>query len=75
MSDVSAGFSPDRVRCAKVEAWLVGLRDRICAAFEAIEDEYVQHTPAEEPLAASSAPSGSGGRRRRDDLDHARASV
>ena len=48
MSDVPTGFSPDCGRCARAEAWFVGLRDRICAAFEAIEDEYAQHTPAEE---------------------------
>jgi coproporphyrinogen III oxidase len=47
MSDVPTGFSPDCGRCARAEAWFVGLRDRICAAFEAIEDEYAQHTPAE----------------------------
>ena len=48
MSDISAAFSPDRDHCARCETWLAELRDRICAAFEAIEDEYAQKHPAEE---------------------------
>ena len=35
-------FPPDPVRSAKVEGWFTQLRDRICTAFEAIEDEFVQ---------------------------------
>jgi coproporphyrinogen III oxidase len=49
MTDVSAAFSPDRVRCARAETWFAALRDRICGAFEAIEDEYAQQRPAGEP--------------------------
>jgi coproporphyrinogen III oxidase len=35
-------FPPDPVRCASAENWFVQLRDRICTAFEGIEDEFVQ---------------------------------
>jgi coproporphyrinogen III oxidase len=42
VSDVSAAFSPDRDHCNRVETWLAVLRDQICAAFEAIEDEYAR---------------------------------
>ena len=47
MSEVPSGFSPDRVRCARAETWFAGLRDRICSAFEAIEDEYVRRASRE----------------------------
>jgi len=49
MTDVSTGFPPDRIRCARAETWFAALRDRICRAFEAIEDEYAEERPAEEP--------------------------
>ena len=49
MNDVSAAFPPDRIRCARAETWFAALRDRICRAFEAIEDEYAKERPAEEP--------------------------
>jgi len=48
MSDVSASFSPDYDRCTRAETWFALLRDRICAAFEAIEDEYAHNRLAEE---------------------------
>jgi coproporphyrinogen III oxidase len=48
MSDVSASFSPDRARCARAENWFAVLRDRICTAFEAIEEEYARERAAEE---------------------------
>ena len=42
MTQEPATFPPDPVRSAKVENWFGQLRDRICAAFEAIEDEFVR---------------------------------
>ena len=47
MSDVSAAFSPDRDHCTSAETWFAELRDRICTAFESIEEEYAQERPAE----------------------------
>jgi coproporphyrinogen III oxidase len=47
VSDISAAFSPDRDHFTRAETWFAELRDRICAAFEAIEDEYAQERPAE----------------------------
>ena len=35
-----AAFPPDPERCARTERWFAALRDRIAAAFEAIEDEF-----------------------------------
>jgi coproporphyrinogen III oxidase len=34
-------------RCARAETWFAALRDRICSAFEAIEDEFVRERPQE----------------------------
>jgi len=48
VNDVSDAFPPDRDHCARVETWCAELRDRICAVFEAIEDEYAQERPKEE---------------------------
>jgi coproporphyrinogen III oxidase len=39
MTEVPA-FPPDPARCQRAADWFLLLRDRICAAFEAIEDEF-----------------------------------
>jgi coproporphyrinogen III oxidase len=44
MSEV---FPPNRERCARAEAWFAELRDRICAAFEAIEADFASLAPAD----------------------------
>jgi coproporphyrinogen III oxidase len=48
MTEVAA-FPPDPIRCAAAETWFAELRDRICSAFEAIEDEFAGERPTEEP--------------------------
>jgi coproporphyrinogen III oxidase len=48
MTDAAA-LLRDPARCAAAETWFAGLRDRICSAFEAIEDEFAGERPAEEP--------------------------
>ena len=42
MTDNPATFPPDPERCAQAESWFVELRDRLCGAFEAIEDQFVR---------------------------------
>jgi coproporphyrinogen III oxidase len=50
MTDMPIGFPPHPERCRRAIAWFTALRDRICAAFEAIEDEFVA-TPLQRPPA------------------------
>jgi coproporphyrinogen III oxidase len=38
-------FPPDPDRCRRAEAWFTALRDRLVAAFEAIEDEFAGQSP------------------------------
>ncbi len=45
MTQAATPFPPDPERCARTEAWFAALRDRICAAFEAIEDEFAADGP------------------------------
>ncbi len=61
-----AAFFRDPARCAAAETWFAGLRDRICSAFEAIEDELAGERPTEGPAgrferAEWQRPGGGGG--------------
>jgi coproporphyrinogen III oxidase len=42
MTEKPATFPANSVHCARAESWFVQLRDRICTAFEGIEDEFMQ---------------------------------
>jgi coproporphyrinogen III oxidase len=41
MTNPSVAFPADPDRCTRAQAWFAQLRDRLCAEFEAIEDEFV----------------------------------
>jgi coproporphyrinogen III oxidase len=45
MSASAAAFPPDPERCERTAGWFAALRDRICTAFEAIEDELANARP------------------------------
>jgi coproporphyrinogen III oxidase len=49
MTELAAGFPPDLARCRRAADWFAALRDRICAAFEAIEEEFAQAGAGESP--------------------------
>src|SRR3954463_13170250 len=49
MTEQPSTFSPDTGRCGMAEAWFSELRDRICAEFEAIEDEFAGACPDGRP--------------------------
>jgi coproporphyrinogen III oxidase len=62
----AAIFPPDPDRCDRAAAWFAALRDRICAAFEAIEDEFAAERPEDGPVdrferAPWQRPGGGGG--------------
>jgi coproporphyrinogen III oxidase len=42
MTENPSTFLPDPARCARAENWFAQLQNRICAAFEAIEDEFAR---------------------------------
>jgi coproporphyrinogen III oxidase len=41
----AVAFPPDPDRCDRAALWFAALRDRICAAFEAIEEEFAAERP------------------------------
>jgi coproporphyrinogen III oxidase len=49
MSESPAAFPPNPERCADTARWFAELRDRLCAAFEAIEDEFTGEGVAGDP--------------------------
>jgi coproporphyrinogen III oxidase len=62
----AAAFPPDPDRCDRAAAWFAVLRDRICAAIEAIEDEFAAEHPEDGPVgrferATWQRPGGGGG--------------
>jgi coproporphyrinogen III oxidase len=62
----AAAFPPDPDWCDRAVAWFAALRDQICAAFEAIEDEFATERPEDGPAgrferAPWQRPGGGGG--------------
>ena len=62
----AAAFPPDPDRCDRAATWFAALRDHICAAFEAIEDEFAVEHPEDGPAgrferAPWQRPGGGGG--------------
>src|SRR5207302_6191517 len=62
----AAAFPADPIRCTTAAAWFAELRDRLCSAFEAIEDEFAAERPTEGPpgqfeRSAWQRPGGGGG--------------
>jgi coproporphyrinogen III oxidase len=62
----AAAFPPDPDRCDRAAAWFAALRDHICGAFEAIEDEFAAERPEDGPAgrferAPWQRPGGGGG--------------
>ena len=48
-------------RRAEASQWFANLRDRLCAAFEAIEDEYVARTGQGTAVGSSASPGSATG--------------
>ena len=48
---MSEKFTPDAARCARAESWFAELRDRICTAFEGVEEDFATEAAAEGPPA------------------------
>jgi coproporphyrinogen III oxidase len=66
MTDTPTDFPTNPDRCQRAIAWFTALRDRICATFEAIENEFVADRPEEAPAgrfarARWERPGGGGG--------------
>ncbi|MGH7116909.1 MAG: oxygen-dependent coproporphyrinogen oxidase [Stellaceae bacterium] len=66
MSTPGADFPADPDRCERAAAWFAALRDRVCTAFEAIEDEFAADCAAAGPAGrfertAWGRPGGGGG--------------
>jgi coproporphyrinogen III oxidase len=49
MSESTIPFPPDPDRVGRATGWFAALRDRLCAAFEAIEDDFAHERPASHP--------------------------
>jgi coproporphyrinogen III oxidase len=49
MSESTIPFPPDPDRVGRATGWFAALRDRLCAAFEAIEDDFAHERPESHP--------------------------